>query len=126
MTELRIGDALWRTVNGTFVAHYGIVVGFNFATPIILENQKGIGLRLVTYQDFANNKKVTVELRPHDRTWEYEQRIHQVLDKNSHYNLIEWNCEHLKNFIQLGESKSGQLVGVGIMAGVVLFCALAS
>jgi hypothetical protein len=123
-TRLKIGDGLWRIVTGTMLSHHGVVVGFNGEVPVILENQKGLGSRLVSYDEFAKNRKVRIEPRPHGEEWEFVTRAQNVLSSKKEYQLLEWNCEHLKNFVQFGRSESPQLVGITLLAGLFLFLAV--
>lgn len=122
--ELKVGDAIWRLIPGTIFAHYGVVVGFHFGVPIIIENQKGIGARTVSFHKFAQKQRIHIEGRPHGRDWEFLLRAKLVYNQNSKYSLLKWNCEHLKNFIQKGTLESGQLVGgfaIALWFGLYVF-----
>ena len=110
------GDILSRRAGP--VIHYGTAVDPHQVVDIVL----GGPPRVVSLEQFADGNPVSIQ-RPHpDDRPAILARARQVGENQNPYNVITFNCEHLKNFILSGKPYSetvriaalAALVGVGI------------
>ena len=59
--NLQIGDRLVRNKGGIFSKHHGVYAGEDdYGTPIVAENQRGHGVRLISLSEFLLNDASTV------------------------------------------------------------------
>lgn len=110
------GDMLSRRAGA--VTHYGTAVD-----PLrVLDIVPGGPPRVVSLEQFANGDPVSLQ-RPHpDDLPAIHARTLRVAENQRLYNIVTFNCEHLKNFIHSGETYSETVqtvlrllvVGVGI------------
>lgn len=116
MTIPSPGDMLSRRAG--LVTHYGTAVHPHQVVDIM----PGGPPRVVSPEQFADGNPVS-RRRPHpDDVPAILPRARQVGENQSSYNVITFNCEHVKNFILSGKPYSETvialalvvLVGVGI------------
>ena len=117
MTIPSPGDTLSRKSGP--VTHYGTAVDEYRVLDIV----PGGPPRIVTVEQFADGKPVRLQrLHPDDRP-AVLTRARQVAESHSPYNLVAFNCEHLKNFIRSGKpySETVQNVALVLLVGVGIF-----
>ena len=110
------GDILSRT--RLPVTHYGTVVG----PQQVLDIVPGGPPRVVSLEQFADGCPITLRRpRPHDVP-ERLARARQIAESHRLYDLLAFNCEHLKNLIATGKAQSEtvQLIGLAAMAFVIV------
>ena len=110
------GDILSRRTGP--VTHYGTAVDLLRVLDIV----PGGPPRVVSLEHFADGNPVSLQ-RPHpDDVPAILARALHVANSQSLYNIVTFNCEHLKNFIHSGKPYSESVrtvlgllaVGVGI------------
>ena len=112
----------WQVLDH-YIAYLGYLNGYDQYTA----NDLHYGVRLY------NNREVNELLKSFEPTrirkfrgtvWERDQAIERAISQiGARYNLINFNCEHLANYIQFGTSRSNQVNNIGI--GVATISALA-
>jgi lecithin:retinol acyltransferase len=107
--DLAVGDLLRVT---DIVNHYGIYVGDGY----VIHNEKGVGVRLVSLDDFAAGRDVYVDRRvpPHAQDAIRDIAFSMI---GTPYDLLRFNCEHFVNLVYGGDPTSAQArVGGGVAA----------
>ncbi|MYD94155.1 MAG: hypothetical protein F4Y02_10775 [Chloroflexi bacterium] len=111
MTTPAPGDLLSRAAG--LVTHYGITM----ASDQVLDIVPGGPPRVVSFGQFADGRTVNVH-RPHPEDLPAVlSRVWQVAEIKSPYNLITFNCEHLKNLSLSGKRYSETVL---IVLGLVV------
>ncbi len=97
---------------------------------MIIENKIGIGVHIVTADDFF---KTVLEITGIERfvgsNYERKLAVQTALQKvGLPYHLINYNCQHFANEIQKNRTESEQIDnffhGVKMVSGILLFAAL--
>lgn len=107
------GDMLWRRTGA--VTHYGTAVG----SYRVLDIVPGGPPRVVSLEQFADGNPVSLR-RPHpDELPAILLRAREVEEDQTMYNVITFNCEHLKNFVLSGKpySETVLTIAIGLLAG---------
>lgn len=104
--NINIGDRLVRG-KGILSKHHGIYVGYERGLHWVAENQAGVGVRVITYEDFLNGN-------PLHRVEPFYGN-HQILLSNIQnligkpYDLLTYNCEHFVHEAYTGVPESKQI-----------------
>jgi uncharacterized protein YycO len=94
------------------VQHHAVYLGQNYSgQDLIAENKYGIGVRLITAEDFFSGvNKVTRIERFSGSNGERKNAVQRALDKlGQPYHLINFNCESFANHVQHAYSTSKQV-----------------
>lgn len=110
---LKSGDALYRkkiSKFGCLFNHWGMCAGKDSSgVTWIIENQEGIGIRLVPLDDFLYNYPYKIKPFKGDNRQEAINRAFDMHGQSDVYKLIKFNCEHFVNYCQNGKAKSSQV-----------------
>lgn len=119
---LQLGDRLVRE-KGVFSKHHGIFVGIHNGIPLVAENQSGQGVQYISlYQFLLGNTSNLTRIERFGGSEEARKNIIPRINKliGTHYDLINFNCEHFAELIQHGRPISRQvnttLFGLGLLA----------
>ena len=109
-------------LNG-FGKHYGVRVEYITGMFVDEYDKTAAGeFRKLTPEQFAERRPVTVESELEDDA--LIQAALARLDKaragQVPFDIIGSNCEHFARYVVLGESKSKQVEGVGVIAGLLV------
>ena len=111
------GDILSRRTGP--VAHYGIALGFDLVLDIV----SGGPPRIVSLEKFADGKPVSLRRMDPDDLPTAIARAREIAESEDLYNVITFNCEHLKNFVQSGRRYSETVIVLGLLVGIwILAC----
>ena len=111
------GDVLSR-MSDLLVTHYGIAADSDKVLHITL----GGAPCIVSLEQFADGKPVSLR-RPHlDDLQPVLARMRQVVDGGRLYDLLAFNCEHLKNYVLTGKAYSETVIVLGLfgLVGILL------
>lgn len=117
----QVGDKL-RVPIALGVFHYGIYIGDD---GYVVHNDKGGGVRLVRFDEFAQGRPVEVEARVpwHAQAAARDEALRWI---GTPYDIAQFNCEHFANLVQTGKAESAQvrnIVGLAILVGLVVLAA---
>lgn len=126
--KLQTGDHIrvLRRNQYTEYYHHGTYIGFRGPNgESIIENTKGVGIRLVTLAEFSQGGQIEVVART-AKTWAEREAIvrRAWTDLGQPYNLLSFNCEHAANKAQFGVPVSPQVqraVVAAVFIGAGLF-----
>ena len=106
------------------IQHHAIYIGYDQnGIDWIIDNTAGIGVRLISADDFFNDALEITRIERFQGTGAERQiAVEKALAKiGQPYNLINYNCEAFANEIQHGIPSSKQVgVGLGIGLGLAL------
>ena len=112
------GDILSRWAG--LLVHYGTAVGRDRVLDIV----PGGPPRVVSLEVFAAGRPVRVQRPGADRVPAMLARARRLAESGSLYNVVTFNCEHVKNIVLAGKPYSETLGVLGLLAGFGL-CVLA-
>ncbi len=112
------------------VQHHAIYLGQDYSgIDWIMECKEGFGVRTISAETFFNeSSKITQIISFFGTKPERVLAIKRALNQaGKSYNLINFNCEHIANYIQSGIIISNQIKNVGIgLAVIAAFTILSS
>jgi len=110
----KIGDRLHRSMDGMPIgSHYGSYAGTDYiGRPLVQENTKGVGVRVVFLEDFAKGSPVYVDPIPEWEGLAASRRMEAILAAGKKYDVWDNNCEHMANEVATGEPRSDQVTNV--------------
>lgn len=122
--QLQPGDAVELMCPQTrFPKHYSIYMGQKCNTPVFIANMAE-GIRLIQNQElnglFARYEVTNIERFKGSgkaRTQTVRKALSRLGEKA--YNFMFNNCEHFKNWVLYGESKSQQVTKIGTGVAVI-------
>ena len=123
---LRTGDRL-IVEKGRLVHHHAIVIRRAGLIPMVAENQPGLGVQYITLEQFlARSGTAKIWMQKFMGTEADRKNVIPRIDAlvGRSYNLVNFNCEHFANLIQIGVPVSRQvgaaafvaLLGIGLLA----------
>lgn len=112
------GDVLSR-MSVLLVPHYGIAVDPGQVLHIV----PGGPPCVVPLEQFAAGKPVSVRRSHLDDLQPVLARMRQVADSGRLYDLLAFNCEHLKNYVLTGKAYSETVIVVELVGLVGIFLA---
>jgi len=113
---LNMGDIIVRQ-KGFITTHYMVYVGTQSGIQMVAENQRGVGVQIVSLQKaLANNLIKRIEKFSGTESDRHTvlPRIKKLLGKP--YDLIRFNCEHFARWISNGKMTSKQVETVSLIA----------
>ena len=112
--NVKKGNMLYRYKG--LVRHLGVCIG----NGLVLHNSPIKGVEAVSYGEFSAGQDVQVVRKSIVNEQEFDDRVHEVQNKENSYQLIYNNCEHIANYLVSGEKKSPQVKAVilGATAGL--------
>ncbi len=111
------GDSLSRDAG--LVTHYGVAVGWCQVLDIV----RGGPPRIVPLKQFAAGQPVSLRRTHADARPAVIARAWEVAESQNLYNIITFNCEHLKNFVLTGRRYSETVTALGLL--LISICVLA-
>jgi uncharacterized protein YycO len=117
--HVRPGDVIVRHKSDfQLIEHYGVFLGTAYQYgDVIIENHYVNGVRIVTVDEFFKDVKTVLRINRFTgdniaRTKAVQQALNKI---GLPYNLINYNCEHFANHVQVGLPTSRQVeVGFGV------------
>jgi hypothetical protein len=115
--QLVPGDVLLRWKEGVW--HLGIYMG----NGGVLHNSPGVGERVTSYADYADEKQVKAWQPDPAKRAEIMDRAWQIVRNPQEYKHLTRNCEHTVYEAVDGKAKSPTVNNVlwGVIAGALLF-----
>lgn len=108
MAAYQVGSVLSRPVQGGIGRHYGIVVASEPDVRVV-ENQKFLGIREVSLEDFSCGVIPKVDVLPTSFSpEEVVFRARWMMERAVPYQLVNWNCETLVRYVVTGRAESLQ------------------
>jgi hypothetical protein len=123
---LQLGDRLVRE-KGILSKHHGIYVGIHDGTPLVAENQNGIGVQYISLCNFLlGNSANLTRIEKFKGTEEARRSIIPRINKllGTQYDLINFNCEHFVELIYTGRPTSKQVNTAFFGLGLLIFVGL--
>jgi uncharacterized protein YycO len=113
------------------IQHHALFLGQNYhGVDLIAENKIGIGVRLITADDFFKDViEVTKIEKFNGNNYQRKIAVQKALQKlGQPYHLIDYNCQHFVNEIQHNHIKSEQIdglfEGLKVAAGIAILLGL--
>lgn len=94
-----------------FYTHVGRYMG----DGKIFHNHWKNDAEIITFDQFANGKKVEVLDQGVQSPQEFMRRVQHVLASGKPYHLLTNNCEHAASYVSSGVASSPQLVFYGLI-----------
>lgn len=109
-------------VGEIFYTHVGIYLG----SGQVFHNHWRNGTEIISYEQFANGKAVSVLSQGTPDTAVLYPRIQHLLGLRRAYDILRYNCEHAASFVRDGVASSPQLLAYGVTLGIGTVVMLAS
>ena len=126
MHQLKPGDEIIVPKSQfNIVQHHVVYLGFDEnGIDYIIENKIGIGVRLVTANDFFASVLSITKINRFEGTNEERKRLVEkaLQSVGKPYNLINFNCEHFATELRTGRAKSRQVetAVLGLFGALIL------
>ncbi|SRR6266581_862309 len=101
--------------------------GVHFPDGRVYDYAPGVDLRVTTYEGFAEAAQVAcVREIPWNMAHIVRARLEELKRNPRRYDALNWNCETFAEWLTSGVPKSTQAIVALLLAGLVVFLAIAS